>query len=57
MMEIMNGSNLVSSNTRWKWCQGHARSINVSNPGSFTKRKKYRQLNGAHQNIKKKIKI
>ncbi len=29
------GSNLVSSYTRWKWCQSHARSIKVPNPGKF----------------------
>jgi len=28
-------SNLVSSYTRWKWCQSHASSIKVPNPGSF----------------------
>jgi hypothetical protein len=27
-------SNLVSSNTRWKWCHNHAISFNVPNPVS-----------------------
>jgi len=31
------GLNLIFSNNRWKWCQSHTRSFNVTNPGLFTK--------------------
>ncbi len=47
------GSNIVSSNTRWKLCQSHARSINVPNPDFYEKKENIENIVSKMGNTKK----